>query len=488
MPLVVNSDRKTLSLYSIGCLIFVFISVMIYRDADYGIGNKIIAVLSALFFGIALIVYLLYMLPSSPLIIADENGIQFRVLLFSTGKIPWPYVLDFQIEKKNGYDFLVASLDPEWINQYSRWRQSVFFIVTLGRITRFSYYSVMLSESPVELLPKLKEIQYTCQKTPKEKSSKQIKQPYRNAFLGWLLIIFGSLLIVASIYWIVLRIVRWSVRWEQEKQLVRLMFMAGGFLIWIGQRLSSHSADQQLKTDTRAPVIYFRSFYQDDDDIQKRTMNFGFAETKEQSLAKLLSEFGPVIALGRPGDQLTVLGAYRKYVDDNQWQETVEEWLQNASMVILRLGCTENFYWELETAIRFVEPSKILIYYPQPLWKKERAEYRRVMEQVAFRFPRIKWPIEPENGQLYVLGNDLNVSCIPESSGFWEYIRGWARFNSDAPHLLAPLKYYAIRIGVSPPKLPIAPYEYLTIPGVILMLFFVAFALFAFVWLLFFGK
>lgn len=488
MPLVVYPDRKKLSLYVFGSAIFVLMSFIIFCDSDSRTVDRIISVFSALLFGVAFVVYALYTLPSTPFIVADENTIQFRVVFISTGKIAWTNILGFQIEKKNGNDLLVVSLDPAWLNQYSRWRQWLFLFATLGATTRIAYYSFMLGESPAELLPKLKQIQGSKIKKPAEVKNKRIKQPYRNVFLGWLLIVIGSLLIAGSVYWIVLRIVRWSDRWEEEKKLVELMFMASGFLIWIGQRLLSRSAEEQINTDTRAPVIYLRSFNDDDDDIRNRFMNLGFAETAEQSLATLLREFGPVIALGRPGDRLPVLGANRTYVVDDQWQDIVEEWLRKARMVILRLGYTDNFFWELETVIRLVEPSKILIYYPQPFWKKERAEYRRVVEQVTLRFPRITWPKEPGEGQLFVLGNDWKVSCIPESSGFWEYIRGWARFNSDAPHLLAPLKIYAIRIGVSPPKLPIAPYEYLTIPGVILVLLFVAFALFAFVWLLFFGK
>ena len=51
-----------------------------------------------------------------------------------------------------------------------------------------------------------------------------------------------------------------------------------------------------------------------------------------------LSAYGPVIAIGRPGETRTAAGAARTWVDHGKWQERVEELLHDSQFVVMIVG------------------------------------------------------------------------------------------------------------------------------------------------------
>jgi hypothetical protein len=72
--------------------------------------------------------------------------------------------------------------------------------------------------------------------------------------------------------------------------------------------------DLLVRKDHRPPVVYLRSFKADE--VTRRGTIFGDFQTEEEVLAEVLSEFGPVVAIGKPGEELPELGAARLYVRD----------------------------------------------------------------------------------------------------------------------------------------------------------------------------
>jgi len=79
------------------------------------------------------------------------------------------------------------------------------------------------------------------------------------------------------------------------------------------------------------------------------------------------SDIAPVYAIGNPADKKMPYGATRIYVDDAIWKNTVEKLSQNAEIVILRLGQTNNFWWEVNMALKKVPIEKIVFVIP---WSK----------------------------------------------------------------------------------------------------------------------
>lgn len=159
-----------------------------------------------------------------------------------------------------------------------------------------------------------------------------------------------------------------------------------------GRRLMASSAEDVLARDHRPPVIYLRSFK--DDPTTARTMMgapigwaflFGVIETEEEMLASSLSEIGPVITIGRPGEELRELGAARMYADEAEWHQKVDSLITSARLVVLRLGQTEGFWWEVEESLRKMNPHQLLVFVP---YIKDRQAREMVRTRAEALFPK----------------------------------------------------------------------------------------------------
>ncbi|PWT99211.1 MAG: hypothetical protein C5B51_27665 [Terriglobia bacterium] len=158
----------------------------------------------------------------------------------------------------------------------------------------------------------------------------------------------------------------------------------GVTLVRRGFRYDAISAAELLAQDARAPVVYLRSFRQDDDrlvPIYLRLLVFFVALNFEQILAAILSPIGPFVAVGRPSEELPELGAARMYLPDDRWREKVCALLGRARLVVIRLGATDNVWWEIEQALRMVDPAR-LIFVVVESGKKREQLLRRLGDMV----------------------------------------------------------------------------------------------------------
>ena len=202
------------------------------------------------------------------------------------------------------------------------------------------------------------------------------------------------------------------------------------------RRFKAKSADEIKQQDPRPPVVYLRSF-KDDQKASMVTPMGGLASTaifptyvtEEEQIATALSRIGPVIAIGQPGEpmldlrdlhnnpQLTDaqrrraasfrklklgmqmgpliflmpqdkvlpdLGAARAYVGDHEWQDKVIDLLSQAQLVVLRAGETDSLLWEVQTVARSVSPEKILFLLPFT----NRKSYEVFRSKVSAFFPK----------------------------------------------------------------------------------------------------
>jgi hypothetical protein len=132
-----------------------------------------------------------------------------------------------------------------------------------------------------------------------------------------------------------------------------------------------------------APVLYLRSFTDDDAAGQR----YGKL-TEEEQLAKALAWFGPLLAVGRPGERLPQVGAQRIYLADDVWQVRVAELMTTARLVVIRTGASQGFRWEVSQALSTIAPERLL------LVVDDRDEFRVVVnnigEYVDRRIPRVR--------------------------------------------------------------------------------------------------
>ena len=86
--------------------------------------------------------------------------------------------------------------------------------------------------------------------------------------------------------------------------------------------------------------------------------------TEEEELATVMNEIGPVVAIGCPGEALPELGAYRIYLQHEDWREEVRNLISAAQLVVIRLGMTEGVLWELRTIITHAKAEHVLLLVP----------------------------------------------------------------------------------------------------------------------------
>jgi hypothetical protein len=155
------------------------------------------------------------------------------------------------------------------------------------------------------------------------------------------------------------------------------IFAGARWLVDYGRRLRAPDGWELMRRDPRPPVVFLRPFQEDsrwtyDNPIGKReggdiTPSAGRKRaTREPKVARELSRIGPFVAVGRPGEKLSPLGAARIYVSDEQWQETVLSLVGRAAAVVLQPEVSPGTLWELHVIGRMVDTRRLLLLVPNP--------------------------------------------------------------------------------------------------------------------------
>jgi hypothetical protein len=148
----------------------------------------------------------------------------------------------------------------------------------------------------------------------------------------------------------------------------------GGFLVFAllgtrcfayAKRFDAAPASAVFSQDSRPPVVYLRSFADD----SKAANRLGLAadlkvDSEEGEIAEIVRSVGPLVAIGRPGEELSYYGAARIYVGDGDWHEHVRKLLSQAKLVIVRAGETAGLSWEIGECAKTVEPRRLIILVP----------------------------------------------------------------------------------------------------------------------------
>jgi hypothetical protein len=149
-----------------------------------------------------------------------------------------------------------------------------------------------------------------------------------------------------------------------------------------GRRMRAEGAERLLGEDPRPPVVYLRPFDADRAAIANRMASRlrvpprqRFESTYEERLARTLRHAGPFVAVGDPTEGLPVLGAARLYAADTEWQETVNDLIARAAVVLLHAGEGEGLAWEVRHVTALGAPERVIL--SLPLQSKRRRTSRQ---------------------------------------------------------------------------------------------------------------
>ena len=174
-----------------------------------------------------------------------------------------------------------------------------------------------------------------------------------------------------------------------------LFFFVGGRLHVLAKRLRAASVAELRESDTRAPLLLLRSF-KDDLTRMRGWLSYvlpglGKVLTLEEIITDLLWQYGPVIAIGRPGEPLPPPGAAREYVPEAQWQERVTQYIGEARFIVVILGRTTGLAWEYTRLVQMGYLGRMLLVLP-PDKKDAEARWNYFVEATGLRLTPIPLP------------------------------------------------------------------------------------------------
>jgi hypothetical protein len=139
----------------------------------------------------------------------------------------------------------------------------------------------------------------------------------------------------------------------------------GFFLVVRARRHFQVSADALLAVDKRPPVLFLRSFADDERPKYASSERALVDFSLETRLANHFHHFGPFIAIGSPQDALPQPGAARVLLPDDQWQSRVLDWMRAAGVIIMYSGTTEWVNWELRKVIESGRATSLILMFPE---------------------------------------------------------------------------------------------------------------------------
>lgn len=233
---------------------------------------------------------------------------------------------------------------------------------------------------------------------PHKHKDKKRAQPFRHPKLGLACKILGVIAFIAGyLAWhrgsLSIRFLGAQASAELYAFLLVFYCLIGTLLIYLGYRLSLQPAESVMANDTRAPIVYLRSFHDDGNNSFNpigatawmlglepsplfkwlgplaninplrlyRLLREYSTDSAEEQVATELSKRGPFVAIGKPGETFSQGGAARFYVANESWQETVQRLVAQAQIVVLQPADTAGVWWEVDHVMRTVPPERLLI-------------------------------------------------------------------------------------------------------------------------------
>ena len=205
---------------------------------------------------------------------------------------------------------------------------------------------------------------------------------------------------------------------------VAVMAVGHGLFAWGKRRAAAALWEPQHGSDGRAPILFLRSFEDDQFDFDRPAWQlrlrwydlWSFRRNLDEAMADEVALYGPVVALGRPGEAEAPFGAQRHYASHKDWQALVIETARRARAIVLVAGESPGLRWEFELLRRerLLERTLLLLH-PAPARQAANAR-------------AIGWLLGDE-----ALGHMLLAKCGALPVALWQAATGPVLLTADAP-------------------------------------------------------
>jgi hypothetical protein len=222
------------------------------------------------------------------------------------------------------------------------------------------------------------------------------------------------------------------------------------FLVVRARRYLQVDADSLLAVDERAPILFLRSF--DDDEkqqfasVQRALLDFSL----ETRLSNHFFRYGPFVAVGSPKERIPQIGAARVLLKDDEWQERVLAWIKESKLIIMYSGATHWVNWELRQVIENGRATSLILMFPEikgwrPSRRRKNIEAR--VEKVREVFKDTLWADELAEFRDFA---GLRAMLF-RADGSMVMVKSRSR-SRDAYHLAALIAHQQLLAGVKAPS------------------------------------
>ncbi|MFJ9855197.1 hypothetical protein [Streptomyces sp. NPDC101150] len=194
-------------------------------------------------------------------------------------------------------------------------------------------------------------------------------------------------------------------------------------------------------------VLYLRPFSQDASAsaLTPRHGNLNFFNnpatwiaqsnrSHEERLSALFAEFGPLLAVGSPGEQVPGgAGASRMYLPLDDWKGTVGRLIENAGLIVLGTGPGPGTLWEYAEVLRRSHPTRLILLVTDPI------EYRRFKASSIAEAEGVLYELKARYGDPWespLLPELPDYTTSPADRAFW--FKSMVYFTEDCePHMVS---------------------------------------------------
>ena len=173
--------------------------------------------------------------------------------------------------------------------------------------------------------------------------------------------------------------------------------LLGFFLLVRARRYFQIDADSLLAVDRRPPILFLRSFEDDEKQKYGRSDKALLDFSLETRLSNHFSRFGPFVAIGSPTEKVPQPGAARVLLSDDEWQPRVLSWMRDARLIIMYSGKTHWVNWELRQVVENERATRLILMIPEiKAWRssKRDREISARVQQVREVFKGTPWEEE----------------------------------------------------------------------------------------------
>jgi hypothetical protein len=198
------------------------------------------------------------------------------------------------------------------------------------------------------------------------------------------------------------------------KSAADLSFLGAGYFLLRARAKLQPTAESVLSMDKRTPVLFLRSFV-DDERVRYRLSEHAlFDLSLEARLATQFFKTGPFIAVDSP-NHAAVIGAARASLPNTEWQGPVVEWMRAARLIVLLVGVTHWVRWEMAQIVKLGYTQKLILLMPElSRWKEFRLRLTRGLSS-ARDIARKRLEVIRETFSGSPWEASINEPCVPES-------------------------------------------------------------------------